>query len=307
MSNDLTIHSQYVEKNGNSQHVPQTRATNQHVQTMEFTSDKLDLLKQTVCKGATNDEFELFVHACKRTGLDPFMKQIHAVKRWDPKLNREAMTIQTGIDGYRLIADRTGKYMPAQEPAVVCDAQGRVVSATAFVKKWGPDGNWHTIAATAYFEEYVQTKKDKTPMGMWEKMPRSQLSKCAEALALRKAFPADLSGVYTKEEMEQSLSEGSIDVTPRQTQAQQPKPSYANVAKITLDQVAILDDLIAEDTIFRGTVLDLLQKHGAKSLADIPSPLYQRVYQYCYEHDCKRQLAKAPVIEAPAPSVFDKE
>lgn len=274
--------------------------------TIEFTADKLQLLKETICKGSTNDEFELFVHACKRTGLDPFMKQIHAVKRWDPKLNREAMSIQTGIDGYRLIAERTGKYMPGQQPEIMYDPQGRVVSATAYVKRWGPDGQWHTVSATAYYEEYVQLKKDKTPMGMWEKMPRSQLSKCAESLALRKAFPADLSGVYTKDEMDQSMSESAIDVTParagqhRQVQVQQGP-------KITLDQVAILDDLIADDRMFRNQVLDLLKKHNASCLADIPAPLYQRVYQYCYEHDCKKQLAKAPEIEVTAPSVFDKE
>ena len=273
--------------------------------TIEFTADKLQLLKETICKGSTNDEFELFVHACKRTGLDPFMKQIHAVKRWDPKLNREAMTIQTGIDGYRLIAERTGKYMPGQQPEIMYDPQGRVVSATAYVKRWGPDGQWHTVSATAFYEEYVQTKKDKTPMGMWEKMPRSQLSKCAESLALRKAFPADLSGVYTKEEMDQSMSEGSIDVTPRQSQHRQVQVQQG--PKITFDQVAILDDLIADDRMFRNQVLDLLKKHNASCLADIPAPLYQRVYQYCYEHDCKRSLAKVSEVEVAAPSVFDKE
>lgn len=286
-----------------------TVSNQNHMPTIEFTPDKLQLLKETICKGSTNDEFELFVHACKRTGLDPFMKQIHAVKRWDQKLNREAMSIQTGIDGYRLIAERTGKYMPGPEPTFVHDAHGKLVSATAQVKRWGPDGQWHFIGATAYFDEYVQTKKDGSPMAMWAKMPRGQLSKCAESICLRKAFPADLSGVYTKEEMEQSYSEIAIDVTPNQSvgKQQQSQQRAPNVPKITLDQVKILDELIAEDALFRGTVLDLLKKHNANSLADIPSGLYQRVYQYCYEYDCKKQLAKAPIIEVQAPSVFDKE
>lgn len=282
--------------------------SSRHEDSMDFTPDKLELLKQTICKGSTNDEFELFVHACKRTRLDPFMKQVHAVRRWDPKLNRESMTIQTGIDGYRLIAERTGKYMPGQQPEITYDKSGKVISSTAYVKKWSHDGCWHTVAATAFFEEYVQTKKDGKPMGMWEKMPRSQLSKCAESLALRKAFPADLSGVYTEEEMQQSLSESAIDVTPQNPQNQvQHKQVQMQVAKITLEQVQILDELIAEDNVFRSTVLDLLKKHNANGLSDIPAPLYQRVYQYCYEHDCKRQLARSPIIDPPAPSVFDKE
>lgn len=290
MSTSITIHD--------------PRALSRHengMPTIEFTADKLQLLKETICKGSTNDEFELFVHACKRTGLDPFMKQIHAVKRWDAKLNREAMSIQTGIDGYRLIAERTGKYMAGQEPTYVHDASGKLVSATAYVKRWGPDGTWHTVGATAYYEEYVQTKKDGTPMAMWAKMPRGQLGKCAESLVLRKAFPADLSGVYTKEEMDQSFSE-SIDVTNRQQVIQQ-----SHLPKISATQLETLDDMIGEDREFRACVMQRLLKNNIRSLQDIPADLYQRVYDACYEQHVKNELARSPAIQVPSPSVFDKE
>jgi phage recombination protein Bet len=166
--------------------------------------EKLKLLKDTYCRGATDPEFMLFVHACERTQLDPFMRQIHAVKRWDNTLKRESMTIQTGIDGYRLIAERTGCYSPGREPSYTYDANGNLESATAYVKKMTKDGTWHEVAATAFFEEYCQRNKENRPIAMWQKMARNQLAKCAEALCLRKAFPAELSGIYTREEMEQA-------------------------------------------------------------------------------------------------------
>jgi phage recombination protein Bet len=163
--------------------------------------DKIELLKRTFCKGATNDELELFIHACNRMNLDPFMRQIHAVKRWSD--GKEVMTIQTGIDGYRLIAERTGKYLPGKE-CTFAYKDNKVFSATAFVKKLGSDSQWHEIGHTVYWEEYASKKKDGSLTGMWRDKPHVMLGKCAEAGVLRKAFPAELSGVYTKEEMEQA-------------------------------------------------------------------------------------------------------
>ncbi len=171
---------------------------------LDLPDSKIELLKRTICKGATDDELELFIHACKRTRLDPFMKQIHAVKRWDNGLKREVMSIQTGIDGYRLIAERTGKYVPGRENQYTYDAQGALVSATAFVKKQANDGSWHEISATVFWKEYVAVTKDGTPNMAWRTKGHIMLGKCAEASVLRKGFPADLSGIYTEDEMEQA-------------------------------------------------------------------------------------------------------
>ena len=179
-----------------------------------FDSEKLDLLKRTICKNATNDELELFVHACKRTGLDPFMKQIHAVKRYDPQSGREVMAIQTGIDGYRLIAERTDRYMPGKEPAYEYNQKNELVKATAFIQKLDKLGRWHEVAASALYDEYVGTKKGGEPNSMWRSKPHIMLAKCAEALALRRAFPAELSGVYTSEEMAQADNFVSVRAEP---------------------------------------------------------------------------------------------
>ncbi len=165
-------------------------------------NDSLALLKATICKGVTDDEFKIFLHACVRTGLDPFMKQIYAVKRFES--GREVMTIQMGIDGFRLIAERTNKYAPGKEPSFAYNEKGDLVSATAYVRKQTTDGTWHEVSATAFYSEYVQRKKDGTPTKFWSQMPFNQLAKCAEALALRKSFPANLSGIYTHEEMAQA-------------------------------------------------------------------------------------------------------
>lgn len=157
----------------------------------DFDSKK-DLIKKLFCKGSTDDELQLFIHACKRSGLDPFMKQIYAIKRGP------TMTIQTGIDGFRLLADRSGKYSPGRESTYSYDDKGKLISATSYVKKLTQDGTWHDVMATAYLDEYGANQ------GLWQKMPRTMLAKCAEALALRKAFPAELSGLYTSDEMHQA-------------------------------------------------------------------------------------------------------
>lgn len=167
-----------------------------------FNQAHLELIKDMYFKGSSDDEFQMFIHVCKKTGLDPAMRQIHPVKRWDSKLKKETMTVQTGIDGYRLIAERTGRYAPGREPTYHYK-DGKIISSTAYVKKQTADGTWHEIAATAFYDEYVQKTKEGIPTNFWQKMAHNQLAKCAEALALRKAFPGDLSGIYTQEEMSQ--------------------------------------------------------------------------------------------------------
>lgn len=202
---------------------------------------KKDLIKRTICKNSSDDEFELFIMACKRTGLDPFMKQIYAVKRWSSADKREVMSVQTSIDGFRLIAERTGKYSPGREPTYVYGEGNKVISSTAYVKKQTADGTWHEVAAVAYFEEYVQRNKEGKPSKFWEQMPHVMLAKCAESLALRKAFPADLSGIYTSDEMSQS------------------EPIQEEPQELTEAQCAMLDILLCD--INDKDYLDKLHAH----------------------------------------------
>jgi phage recombination protein Bet len=176
----------------------------------------LEIIRHAFCQNLTNLEYDLFIHICRHTRLDPILKQIYPIKR-DGKL-----TTQTSIDGFRLVAERTGRYSPGREATFTYDKDGYLFSATSYVMKMTPDGTWHEVSATAFWKEYVQEFKDKqsgiySAGKFWKKMPHVMLAKCAESGALRKAFPADLSGLYTKEEMGQAESESDesqIEVIP---------------------------------------------------------------------------------------------
>lgn len=181
--------------------------------------DMVDLVRRTICVGATGEELALYLATCRRLGLDPLTRQIHAVRRWDARAAREVMTIQVGIDGLRLVAHRTGE-MDGYDPPQWCgsDGQWRDVwlsdepPAAARVTVYRR-GHSHPYTAVATYAEYCQRAKDGRPMGLWARMPALMLSKVAEALALRRAFPAELAGVYEPSEIDGSAdSEGSIAV-----------------------------------------------------------------------------------------------
>jgi phage recombination protein Bet len=176
----------------------------------EWTPRQRAALVQLGLEEATDADLAVFLHQSQRTGLDPFAKQIYMIGRWDKKAQCTKYTIQTGIDGFRVVADRRPQYDGQDDP------------------EWcGPDGVWRDVwtsdkpptaarvrvyrkdwqrpaVGVALFREYAVTNYDGSLSPMWKSKGALMIAKCAEALAMRKAFPQDLSGIYTPEEMAQA-------------------------------------------------------------------------------------------------------
>lgn len=240
--------------------------------------EKVELIKQTVAKGATDLELDLFLHACKRTGLDPLMKQIYAIKRWSAADQRETLTFQTGIDGYRLIADRTGCYAGSDEPVyVVSPSKLPEVASVTVYKLIG--GVRCPFTASARWEEYHQKNRVGQLTAMWQKMPFLMLAKCAEALALRKAFPAELSGVYTHEEMMQADLDESVA---KPAYSENKKTASAKLNELRLEGAAPNQPGVSEseghnplpppsDAPSPGFIWQIGEKHKGESIVTIPS------------------------------------
>ena len=196
-----------------------------------FTAEQKALMRRTVCAKCTDDQAALFIEEAEARGLNPFSRQLVPTLRWDSKTNAHVMSVITTIDAFRLIAERTGKYSGQKGP------------------EWcGPDGEWREVwldekkppaAArvgilrqdfdeplwgTARFVSYAQYTKGQgggqVVTRMWAKMPDVLIAKCAEALGFRRAFPQELSGLYTADEMGQASN-------PDPEPAAEPEPAAA--------------------------------------------------------------------------------
>lgn len=194
-----------------------------------WNSDKIQLIKNTVCRESTNDELKLFLYTASRANLDPLARQIYAVKRWDSKLGKAVMQIQISIDGFRVIAERSKCYEGQLGP-FWCGKDGKWVdvwtqdelpfAARVGVLKTGfREPLWAVARFDAYAQTYTDKKTNKTSLSMmWAKMPDLMIAKVAEMLALRRAFPMDLSGIYGQEEIPEQIDTKTKIIEPDTTE-----------------------------------------------------------------------------------------
>ncbi len=258
------------------------------VMTKGLSLEQIDLVKRTVARGATDDELALFLYTAAKTGLDPLTKQVHFIKRrvWSKNLNGgrggydEVGTTQTGIDGYRVIASRNG--LAGIDDAIFDDEEGTNPKKASVTVYKMMEGQRVPFTATARWSEYAVVDKEMNPVAMWKKMPFLMLAKVAEALALRKAFPNDLSGLYTNEEMAQADDKVVV------------YPAEYDSSKIpaTAKAISTGDDLGGEDrrvvppgeeeqmTIETGVEASIKEESGELVCSDTGKPITAAEYDY---------------------------
>lgn len=166
---------------------------NQQLIKIEFSKDQIELIKSQIARDCNDNELQLFLYQCKRTGLDPLTRQIYAIKR------SSRMTIQTSIDGFRVIAERSNSYAGQDAPIWTYNPDGTILNCTVTVYRFRGDIRYPAGVGVAFFNEYYPN-----PVNLQKTLAHTMIAKVAEALALRKAFPQDLSGLYTADEMNQA-------------------------------------------------------------------------------------------------------
>ena len=170
-----------------------------------WSAEQLAALAQIGVQNAPPADLAVFLNFAQRTGLDPFARQLYMIGR--NSQGGKKWTIQASIDGLRIVAERSGDYAGQVGPEF-CGTDG--IWRDVWVGEQPPvaarvgvlrHGFAAPLYAVAYWDEYVQTSANGQPTAMWASKPKLMLAKCAEALALRKAFPNDLAGLYTADEM----------------------------------------------------------------------------------------------------------
>ena len=226
------------------------------------------------------DSVILALSYCKARKLDPFKRVVHIVPIYDSEQRRMVETIWPGIAELRTTAFRTGQYA-GRDPAVYGNDKTETVGNLQITyPEWcqvtvyrflngqripfpGPRVYWK--------ETYAVTKRDDpSPNSMWRRRPHGQLDKCAEAAALRAAFPEELGNEYAAEEMEGQARgpDHARDVTP-------PKPTRAEfeekAAPAPPAQPELYDLIDAQGVIieplpsgnFAAKLIDLMTEAGA--------------------------------------------
>lgn len=162
-----------------------------------MTAADVAILKNSKFKGFEDHEMAYAIKMSGLLRLNPMLNQVHFVRRKN-KDGSYSVTTQVGIDGFRLTAQRAGGYAGSDDAVFEYNEKDEPTKATTTVYRI-VEGQKCSFTASARWDEYYN------PLGgQWDRMGHVMLAKCSEALALRKAFPAELSAVNTPEEMDQA-------------------------------------------------------------------------------------------------------
>lgn len=182
------------------------------------------VMQTVLFKGASAEMICTLVDYCKARKLDPLKRPFHIVKVWDTDAGKLVESIWPGIGELRTTAMRTGNYAGKSDIEFGDDTTRTLGGLEITFPEWAQCRVFRLVGGQRvefagskvyWLETYASTKGGK-PNSMWQKRPRGQLAKCAEAEALRSAFPEELGHEVTAEEMEgQHIGfDRARDVTP---------------------------------------------------------------------------------------------
>lgn len=242
--------------------------------------EMIEVLQSSLYPGASVGSIKMVLGYCKAAGLDPMKKPVHIVPMWDSKTKSMRDVIMPGVGNYRTDAARTGEYAGITEPEFGPDTTESLSGTTITFPLWcrvtvrrrGAGGAVAEFTAREFWKEnYATAGKDTSaPNAMWKKRPYAQLAKCAEAQALRKAFP-EAGSQPTADEMEGKTlnveDDRTIDEAPRA-----PTTKHMGAADVVQPQGAAAGDVFSEEDFQRG--LPVWQKAVNKGIA--PGEVLQR-------------------------------
>lgn len=236
-----------------------------------YSKEELSLITETVARDATDTELKRFLYTARARGLDPLLKQIYCIIREEKRVRK--MIVQTSIEGFRLIADRTGSYAPGEENWTL-DKNGRPTSATVSARKLVA-GKWIKFSCTAHMSEYNVPRDD-----FWKRMPHTMIAKCAEVKAIKKGWPKESGGLYIPEEMSQAQKE---EEKPQQQQQKQ-APQRATLPPIPEEVIELPWELM--------NVIEPLRKYTSVKLRDMKARELEDVMSQMLIFEAKAKTAE---------------